>query len=79
MTYKEKMNKVKMMLNDIDFVDDSKIIIPAYCENEEDLDLIYDCLINKEYTNPNQIGNYAFYLYMKRNHPSRIIEDDEQK
>lgn len=79
MTYKEKMKKIKEMLKKIDFVDDSEIAIPIFCKHEDDLDKVYECLVNHIYTDPNDLSDYAFYLYMKRNHPNRIIEDDEQK
>ncbi len=76
MDYKQKLKEVKSMLKQIEFIDDSEIAIPIFCKHEEDLNEIYKCLKDNIYTDANDLSDYAFYLYMKRNHPNRIIKDD---
>lgn len=63
------------MLEEFDFIDDSKIAVLTYCKKVDDLKLVYDFIKDKKYKNIRDIPKYAFYLYMKRNHPERIIED----
>ena len=75
MDYDEKLKEVRSMLKQIEFIDDSEIAIPICCKHEEDLNEIYKCLKNNVYTNANDLSDYAFYLYMKRNHPNRIVKD----
>ncbi len=76
MDYNKKLKEVRSMLKQIEFIDDSEMAIPIFCKHEEDLDKIYKCLKNNVYTNANDLSNYAFNLYMKRNYPNRIIKDD---
>lgn len=76
MDYNKKLKEVRSMLKQIEFIDDSEMAIPIFCKHEEDLDKIYTCLKNNVYIDANDLSNYAFYLYMKRNHPNRIIKDD---
>ena len=53
----------------------SKIVTLTYCKNVDDLKLVHDFIRDKKYKNIYEIPRYALYLYMKRNHPERIIED----
>lgn len=75
MNYKELYLETKEMLEEIDFIDDSKIAVLIYCKNVDDLKLVHDFIMDKKYKNIYDIPKYAFYLNMKRNHPERIIED----
>lgn len=75
MNYKELYLETKEMLEEIDFIDDSKIAVLTYCKNVDDLKLVHDFIMDKKYKNIYDIPKYAFYLNMKRNHPERIIED----
>lgn len=75
MNYKELYLETKEMLGEFDFIDDSKIAVLTYCKNVDDLKLVHDFIKDKKYKNIRDIPKYAFYLYMKRNHPERIIED----
>lgn len=75
MNYKELYLETKEMLGEFDFIDDSKIAVLTYCKNVDDLKLVHDFIKDKKYKNIRDILKYAFYLYMKRNHPERIIED----
>ncbi|MFR4015831.1 MAG: hypothetical protein ACLT0A_05005 [Holdemanella porci] len=75
MNYKELYLETKGMLEEFDFIDDSKIAVLTYCKNVDDLKLVHDFIMDKKYKNIYDIPKYAFYLYMKRNHPERIIED----
>ena len=75
MNHKELFLETKEMLEDFDFIDDSKIAVLTYCKNVDDLKLVHDFIRNKKYKSIYEIPRYAFYLYMKRNHPERIIED----
>ena len=75
MNYKELYFETKEMLEEFDFIDDSKIAVLTYCKNVDDLKLVHDFIMDKKYKNIRDIPKYAFYLYMKRNHPERIIED----
>lgn len=75
MNYKELYLETKGMLEEFDFIDDSKIAVLTYCKNVDDLKLVHDFIMDKKYKNIYNIPKYAFYLYMKRNHPERIIED----
>ena len=75
MNYKELYLETKEMLEEFDFIDDSKIAVLTYCKNVDDLKLVHDFIRDKKYKNIYEIQKYAFYLYMKRNHPERIIED----
>lgn len=75
MNYKELYLETKEMLEEFDFIDDSKIAVLTYCKNVDDLKLVHDFIRNKKYKSIYKIPRYAFYLYMKRNHPERIIED----
>ena len=75
MNYKELYLETKEMLEEFDFIDDSKIAVLTYCRNVDDLKEIHDFIKNKKYKKIYDIPKYAFYLYMKRNHPERIIED----
>lgn len=52
-----------------------KIATLTYCKNVDDLKLVHDFIRDKKYKNIYEIPRYALYLYMKRNHPERIIED----
>lgn len=61
MNYKELYLETKEMLEEFDFVDDLKIV--------------HNFIRDKNYKSIYDISKYAFYLYMKRNHPERIIED----
>lgn len=45
-----------------------------YLETKEMLEE-FDFIGDKKYKSIYDIPRYAFYLYMKRNHPERIIED----
>lgn len=74
MNYKELYLETKGMLEEFDFIDDSKIAVLTYCKNVDDLKLVHDFIMDKKYKNIYDIPKYAFYLYMKRNHPERIIE-----
>ena len=60
MNHKELYLETKEMLEEFDFIDDLK--------------LVHDFIRDKKYKNIYEIPRYAFYLYMKRNHPERIIE-----
>ena len=75
MNYKELYLETKEMLEEFDFIDDSKIAVLTYGRNVDDLKEIHDFIRDKKYKNIYDIPKYAFYLYMKRNHPERIIED----
>lgn len=75
MNYKELYFETKEMLEEFDFIDDSKIAVLTYCKNVDDLKLVHDFIMDKKYKYIRDIPKYAFYLYMKRNHPERIIED----
>ena len=75
MNYKELFLETKEMLEEFDFIDDSKIAVLTYCKNVDDLKLVHDFIRNKKYKSIYENPRYAFYLYMKRNHPERIIED----
>lgn len=75
MNYKELYLETKGMLEEFDFIDDSKIAVLTYCKNVDDLKLVHDFIMDKKYKNIYDIPKYAFYLYMKRNHPERIIEN----
>lgn len=75
MNNKELYLETKEMLEEFDFIDDSKIAVLTYCKNVVDLKLVHDFIMDKKYKNIYDIPKYAFYLYMKRNHPERIIED----
>ena len=75
MYYKELYLETKEMLEEFDFIDDSKIAVLTYCKNVDDLKLVHDFIRNKKYKNIYEIPRYAFYLFMKRNHPKRIVED----
>lgn len=75
MNYKELYLETKEMLEEFDFIDDSKIAVLTYCKNVDDLKLVHDFIKDKRYKNIYDIPRYAFYLNMKRNHPERIIED----
>ena len=75
MYYKELYLETKEMLEEFDFIDDSKIAVLTYCKNVDDLKLVHDFIRNKKYKNIYEIPRYAFYLYIKRNHLERIIED----
>lgn len=75
MNYKELYLETKGMLEEFDFIDDSKIAVLTYCKNVDDLKLVHDFIMDKKYKNIYDIPKYAFYLYMKRKHPERIIED----
>lgn len=75
MNYKELFLETKEMLEEFDFIDDSKIAVLTFCKNVDDLKLVHDFIMDKKYKNIRDIPKYAFYLYMKRNHPERIIED----
>lgn len=75
MNYKELYLETKEMLEEFDFIDDSKIAVLTYRKNADDLKLVHDFVMDKKYKNIYDIPKYAFYLYMKRNHPERIIED----
>lgn len=74
MNYKELYLETKSMLEEFDFIDDSKIATLVYCRNVDDLKLVHDFIKNKKYKNIYDIPKYALYLHMKRNHPERIIE-----
>ena len=75
MNHKELYLETKEMLEEFDFIDDSKIAVLTYCKNVDDLKLVHDFIMDKKYKNIYDILKYAFYLYMKRNHPEKIIED----
>ena len=75
MNYRELYFETKEMLEEFDFIDDSKIAVLTYCKNVDDLKLVHDFIMDKKYKNIYDIPKYVFYLYMKRNHPERIIED----
>ena len=75
MDYKELYLETKEMLKEFDFIDDSMIATLTYCEHVDDLKLVHDFIKNKKYKAIYDIRKYALYLYMKRNHPERIIED----
>ena len=75
MNNKELYLETKEMLEEFDFIDDSKIAVLTYCKNVVDLKLVHDFIMDKKYKNIYDIPKYAFYLNMKRNHPERIIED----
>ena len=75
MNYRELYFETKEMLEEFDFIDDSKIAVLTYCKNVDDLKLVHDFIVDKKYKNIYDIPKYTFYLYMKRNHPERIIED----
>lgn len=75
MNYKELYFETKEMLEEFDYIDDSKIAVLTYCKNVDDLKLVHNFIMDKKYKNIRDIPKYAFYLYMKRNHPERIIED----
>lgn len=75
MNYKELYLETKEMLEEFDFIDDSKIAVLTYCKNVDDLKLVHDFIMDKKYESIYEIPRYAFYLFMKRNHPERIIED----
>lgn len=75
MNYKELFLETKEMLEEFDFIDDSKIAVLTYCKNVDDLKLVHDFIKDRKYKSIRDIPKYAFYLYMKRNHPERIIED----
>lgn len=75
MNYKELYLETKEMLEEFDFIDDSKIAVLTFCKNVDDLKLVHDFIMDKKYKNIYDIPKYAFYLYMKRNYPERIIED----
>lgn len=72
MNYRELYFETKGMLEEFDFIDDSKIAVLTYCKNVDDLKLVHDFIKDKAIYD---IRKYALYLYMKRNHPERIIED----
>lgn len=75
MNHKELYLETKEMLEEFDFIDDSKIAVLTYCKNVDDLKLVHDFIMDKKYKNIYDIPKYAFYLYMKRNHPEKTIED----
>lgn len=75
MNYKELYLETKEILEEFDFIDDSKIAVLTYCKNVDDLKLVHDFIKDKKYKNIYDIRKYALYLYLKRNHPERIIED----
>lgn len=75
MNYKELYLETKEMLEEFDFIDDSKIAVLTYCKNVDDLKIVHNFIRDKNYKSIYDISKYAFYLYMKRNHPERIIED----
>lgn len=79
MNYKELYLETKEMLEEFDFIDDSKIAVLTYCKNVDDLKLVHDFIMDKKYKNIYDIPKYAFYLNMKRNHPERIIEDKKSQ
>lgn len=76
MDYNELYSETKEMLKEFDFIDDSMIATLTYCENIDDLKEIHDFIKNKKYKSIYDIPKRAFYLYMKRNHPERIIKDE---
>lgn len=76
MDYNELYSETKEMLKEFDFIDDSMIATLTYCENIDDLKEIHEFIKNKKYKSIYDIPKYAFYLYMKRNHPERIIKDE---
>lgn len=75
MNYKELYLETKEMFEEFDFIDDSKIAVLTYCKNVDDLKLVHDFIKHKKHKNIYDIRKYALYLYLKRNHPERIIED----
>mgnify|MGYP005958211585 FL=1 len=64
MNYKELYLETKEMLEEFDFIDDSKIAVLTYCKNVDDLKLVHDFIMDKKYKNIYDIPKYAFYLYL---------------
>ena len=51
MNYKELYLETKEMLEEFDFIDDSKIAVLTYCKNVDDLKLVLDFIKDKQYKN----------------------------
>ena len=49
MNHKELYLEAKEMLEEFDFIDDSKIAVLTYCKNVDDLKLVHDFIRNKKY------------------------------
>lgn len=70
------MKELYDLVKQFDFVDDSRSAIITFCQNEDELEAVKKYITEKKYKTIRDILTYAFYLYMKRNHPDRIIEDE---
>ena len=49
MNHKKLFLETKEMLEEFDFIDDSKIAVLTYCKNVDDLKLVHDFIRDKKY------------------------------
>ena len=77
MTEKKLREETKKLLDQFEFIDDSAIATLSACKHVDDLKTIHKYIKQHKYSNIYDIPKYAFYLYMKRYEPERILKNKE--